>query len=166
MAFANLTSSSTFAQWYTQTNEITTFLNAQIVANGQWAYGAFKIGANSSLNVANAVSANDSLLKVGSNTEIGNSTTGYVQFLGDAFIVASNTVLLNPITSVFVNSAITLNGTASFLGTAYIANASIVNLATVDIRSDGNITANNGTLIARQLLPGRRSSSQLFLEIS
>lgn len=151
MAFSNLTPTSTFAQWYTQTNEISTFLDTQIVANSQWAYGAFKIGANSSLNISNSVFANDSLFKVLCNTEVGNSSTGYVQFLGDAFTVASNTVLLNPITSVFVNSAITVNGVSSFLGLATIANAFISNLATVAIRSDGPITANNGTLVARQL---------------
>lgn len=150
--FANLTSSSTFVQWYEQTNEISTFLNEQIVANGQWAYGAFKIGANSSLNVANATFVNSSLLQVLSNTEIGNSSTGYVQFLGDLFSVAANVCLLNPITEVFVNSAITVNGTAAFTGAlTVISNAAIINLATTAIRSDGNITANNGTLFARQL---------------
>lgn len=152
MAFSNLTPTSTFTQWYTLTNEIGTFLNTQIVANGQVAYGAFAFGANATVNVCNSalyVTAN--VVAVNTNIDIGTATS-YVAFLGDEFTVASNTVLFNPVTSVFVNTAITVNAVATFLANI-VANTIVVQgtLIAPSARYDGNVTANNGTLVARQL---------------
>lgn len=151
--FSNLTPTSTFTQWYTQTNEISTFLNEQIVANGQVAYGDFEIGANASLLVANNLFANSSLLEGLGNISLGNSSTGWVTVLGDLFSVTSNTVLLNPISSVFVNTALTVNATSNFVGNAVFANVAINGtLVGNNARFDaGTITANNGTLVARNL---------------
>jgi hypothetical protein len=151
--FSNLTPTSTFTQWYTQTNEISTFLNEQIVANGQVAYGDFEIGANASLNLCNSSFANSTVVQFFANTELGNSGTSYVAVLGTLFSVSSNVALLNPISSVFVNTALTVNATSNFTGNAVFANVTVGGtLIGSNARFDsGTITANNGSLVAREL---------------
>ena len=149
--FVNLTSSSTFTQWFTQTNELTTFLNSQVVANGQVAYGDFRLGANATLNVCNTIFANSTLLSILEDLNVGNTST-IATFLGESFVIAANNILLNPITGVFVNSAITVNAVASFLANVAVANLTLSGtLVGVAARFNGNITSNNGTLIARSL---------------
>ena len=149
--FVNLTSTSTFTQWFTQTNELTTFLNSQVIANGVVAYGDFEIGVNASLVVCNTIFANSTLLAVLSDFGVGDTGT-ITTFLGEEFNVAANTILLNPISSIFVNTALTVNAVASFLANVAVANLTLSGtLVGVAARFDGNITANNGTLIARSL---------------
>ena len=149
MAFANLTTTSTFNQWYVLTNQIGTFLNNQVFANGQVALGAFTLDPTGNINLCNTFYANSVGVVVNGSFSFAGGNTA---FLGNNFSVAANTIVLNPITSVLVNTALTVNAVAAFL-----ANISAINIAssgTINaptIRADGNLIANNGTLIARQL---------------
>jgi hypothetical protein len=150
MPFSNLTPTSTFTQWYEQTNEISTFLNEQIVANGQPAYGDFEFGANATINAFGTILATEDLLDANTNVSIGHASS-WIYAYGNTFVVASNNIILNPITSVFVNTAITVNAVATFLANIVAANVSVGALVASSQRTDGNIVANNGTLVARQL---------------
>lgn len=148
--FSNLTTTSTFTQWYTLTNEMSTFLNDQVVANGVTAAGTFVLGPNATLAVCNTTFVNTSLFRALSNVALGNTSTGYVQILGDLFSVAANVALLNPISSVFVNTALTVNATSNFVGNAAFANVTVGGtLVGVNARLNGNLTTNNGTVITR-----------------
>ena len=152
MAFSNLTSTSTFTQWYEQTNLMTTFLNEQIVANGQVAYGIFTFGANANVSVCNTVVFAEALLNVNTNVSIGWAQSA-VSFLSNTFTVSSNNILLNPITGLTVNSPMTVNATAVFTQNVAAVNVAVSGtLAASLLAVSGNAVFSNGTLTARQVL--------------
>lgn len=151
MPITPVATTDTFRTWLQATNTVIDFLNTKVVADAIVAYGVFTIGANAntSLAVSNNFFVNTSLILVKANTTLAANVV--VTSNANVFNMAAGSFIIQPINGTVVNSAITVNSTALFLG-AITTNAAVtVNGAfTVNGASITNAITANGLILARQ----------------
>lgn len=151
----DLLESNTFRAWKDKTNEIIAQLNNYVISDGATAYGTFVVGAasNTSFNIANSAIINLSSVIVKSALTISANAT--VNSSANVVNLAPGSLLLQPVSGTTVNSALVVNGTASFL-LPLTANANVTIAAgltqiTGNVLITGQTTA-NGALVTRQIL--------------
>src|SRR3954469_20100164 len=112
MALPLLLTTNTFRDWFNQYNNVVSTLNGTTLAAGIVANGAFTV--NGSLLVQNTFFANASVVQLLGNTTIAANTTATANC--NVFNFACGSLLIQPINGTVVNTAITVNAFATFLG--------------------------------------------------
>lgn len=187
MAINNLTTSNTFGQWVTTTQQLIAVTNA--LSDGPSFYGNTQLqlaGSGTTLNVANGalftgnIIANGAsatlnvtnnvyignILTVGSNVITANAGIGNISFtratsprgyVNIANLSVANTTTLNDVT---VGGLLTFDTGVSSTGTLYLYDVQVSNLAIIP-----NLTVQSvsfDTLAATQLNAGNVNTSTLF----
>ncbi len=152
MSIAVISLTNTFRDWFNKTNEIIAKMNSGALVDGVVANGAFSV--NGSLLVVNTFSANSTKVDLRGNTTF----TANVVITSNCNVwnFACGTLLIQPINGTVVNSAISINGAATFLQ-PITANANV--FITADLTQTGNVLVTgtmvaNGALVTRQTLYG------------
>lgn len=140
-----LNTTDTWRTWFNRTNEIITSLNGEVVGANVTAYGTFVVGgaaiANTSLLVEGIFKVNSSLIFASGNTTLAANVTATSN--ANVINFASGSLILQPINGTLVNTAISVNAAATFLGLVSItANTSVT----------GEFSVSGGACGVRQLL--------------
>lgn len=151
MPIIDLLTTNTFRDWFLKTNEIIDKLNSGVLVDTIVANGAFVV--NGSLRVVNTFIANSTLvLHTGNSSFYANAA---VTANCNVWNFACGSLLIQPINGTVVNTAITVNGQATFLNTVF-ANSGLSIVGDVthtgNALVNGTLTSNNGPLVARQVL--------------
>lgn len=161
MPITPLNTTDTFRTWYLRTNEIIAALTSGTLTAGVTADGVFTIGptATNRLIVTNALNVSPSNVTVNAIATLNANTTftaniavtsaaALVNFAPTSFIIQASG-------STLIDSPTTVNGTAAFTKAVTVNGVfTLANTAAVSGNATfgGDITANTGALITRQLL--------------
>src|SRR4051812_8851068 len=111
-----LIETNTFRTWFNRTNEIIASLNTEVIAAGINAYGVFAIAAaaNTSLNVANVLFVNTSIIQTTANVTMTANVT--ITSAANQVNISAKTLLLQSINGTIINSVLTANANATVNG--------------------------------------------------